>query len=226
MKIYFLKSEELALLLAIGGLDSLYGIKLNTENTDKKTVYGTMFNLQKQGVLEQNSADISITPDINEIIEDIKGAKYLIISQDKSLECPQRFIYLGEKAVSIAPYGANGDMLQLETIAREELAERLCEEGFKFDELVSDETLYNPMPIEDEAIKGEATGFESGKWGNISHFIKLMDIKGTKCLAQYLLLNEGASEYIAATKEGEIIVYAYSHRLAKKLINESLEVLT
>jgi hypothetical protein len=113
-------------------------------------------------------------------------------------------------------------MLQLETIARKELAQKLCEEGFKFDELVSDETLYNPMPIDNEAIKDEATCFESGKWGNVIHFIKVTDIKGTKCLSQYLLLSEGASEYIAATKEGETIVYAYSQRLAKEIINEDL----
>jgi hypothetical protein len=229
-KIYYLKTEELAILLAIEGLNSFYGIKLNMKNLDNKLVYETMFKLQKQGILLGNGKSVSITYEIKEVIENLKSSKILITCQSKSLEYPQKFIYLGKCPVIICPYGINSDILQIEIGNCDGLVEKICSEGFSIEQFVSDESLYNRCLIENESIQQNAEKIfksvniiEDEKWGCAVCCLRLIDIANKKFKRQYLLIQDKLNDYIAVTDKNDTKIYAYSMKLVSEILNEDLE---
>jgi hypothetical protein len=230
-KTYYLNIAELALLLTVGGMDSLYGIELDVEKLDKKKVYETIFGLQKKEMLCWNDNKLSLAYGIDTLISDIKCSKTLIIYLNSTMEYPQRFIYVGNRAVIISPYGHSGDILQVELSDISELPQNICIHGFMIEQVVNDESLYVDKPVNNELVGEKAERIftsdincmDENLWSNVVGCIRIMNITMEKCVKQYLLVQEGLNDYITDSDNQGTIIYAYSMKKILEMLTEALE---
>jgi hypothetical protein len=229
-KIYFFNTSELALLMATGGIKKLYGIKMDIDNLDRKSVYETMFELQKKGILWGDGQKLSMSGEVAEVMECINNAKIMIMYVGRTTEYPQRFVYIGENAVVISPYGITGDILRLEIIDYVGIVEKICNEWFVMNQIVSDELLYTQDVVKDEILEAnvnellqkDVNTISEEQWGYASHCIRFIDIDGQQCKRQYLLMEKGLEDYIAVSNQKDSRIYKYSLKKMSEILNDDL----
>ena len=227
-KAYYLKNLELALLLSIKGMKSLYGFKMdNIGQSGQAVIYQTLFDLEKKDLIKvEANKDIRIFSELDQILENIKSAKRMLIHIGRFSEYPDQCIYLGDRAVFVSPYGTTGDMNRLESVVGDRLIEKIFESGFCLEEIVSDEGLFRREQIENPELEEKASllfakdfaALEDSEWGNIASSLKLLSLKSGKCKKQYLLIKDTLNDYFVVTDE-KTCIYPYS----KKIIIETLK---
>lgn len=227
-KAYYLKNLELALLLSIKGMKSLYGFKMeDIRQPAKAAIYQTLFELEKKELIEVGGDKaIRIYPELDQILEDIKNAERMLLYICRASEYPDLCIYLGNRAVLVSSYGTAGDINRIQSVPEDELADKICENGFSLEEIVSDESLFIEEPIEDPELEEKAVllfpedfaGLEDKAWGNIVSSLKMISLESREYQKQYLLMKGGLHDYFAVTDE-KTCIYPYS----KKIILETLK---
>jgi hypothetical protein len=230
-KIYYFKVSELVVLLAAGGVASLYGLKMDIGSLDRKAIYETMFALQRKEILWGDGEEMSMAEDVSELIDNIKNSKLILMYVSRTTDYPQRFVYIGNKAVIVAPHGTSGDVLELEITEVSGLVDKICTEWFVLEQVISDDTLYSR-----EAVCGAAQIEENAKrllhkdinvistqqWEYALHCIRFINVNNHQCVRQYLLLEKGLNDYIAVSSPKGTDIYAYSVRKMSDILNEDL----
>jgi hypothetical protein len=232
-EIYYFKTSELALLLGAGGVKSLYGIKMDIDNLDKKAVFESMFALQKKGMFWGADQKLSMSDGMSKVIGSIKDSKVMLMYLNRTSEKPQRFVYMGNMCVIISPYGFSGDIYQLEIVDGLELEDKISGEWFVLEQAVNDKILYDENPIVDVGIEKNANKLLQSdindigdeQWGNAVCCMRLITLDGLQCIKQYLLMQKGLNDYIAVSGMDGTKVYAYSVRKLLEILKDDMGVL-
>ncbi len=230
-KLYYLKNLELALLLSLKGMKNLIGFKMDCiERSELAAVYRTLFDLEKKEFIEVgDKKQLRICPELDMVLTDIKQADRMLLCINREPEYPDRCIYLGNRAVFVSAYGAAGNMNRIESVPKNAVAEKVCENGFRLEEILSDESLYGKARIEKPELEEKAgllfgkdfTVLEEGKWGNITGCLKLVSLKNRQYKKQYLLIRDGLDDYFAVTDE-KTSIYPYSKRIIMEILNQDI----
>lgn len=221
-KAYYLKNIELALLLSIKGVKTLYGFKMNNiQNPDPKLIYQTLFELEKKNIVSfQDKENITIYSGLNQILDNIKNAEKMLLYIDIRAEHPDQCIYLGDRAVFISTYGAMQNMNRIESISIDSLAEVIYERGFCLEEILSDQILFNEKEIMNPDLTEKADvlfgkefgGLEEDEWKIMTDCLRIYSLKDNKCIKQYLLIKDKLNDYFSVTDEKGSSIFAYSKK--------------
>lgn len=234
-KAYYLQNMELALLLSIKGMNAFYGFLMETiKKPEQAAVYRALFDLEKKEmILVDGNRKVRIVPELDQLLEEIKGAGRLLLYTDRLSEFPDQCIYLGnDGAVIVSAYGTTGMMNRLEMVCREALADKICENGFRLKEIINDESLPAGKRIEEQELEEMAerfflndTPYEAADWGKAVRRLKLIGLKnGLKSgenQKQYLLIRDRLNDYFAVTDETTSI-YPYSGKLIVETLKKDL----
>jgi hypothetical protein len=232
-EIYYFKTSELALLLVAGGVKSLYGIKMDIDNLDKKAVYEAMFGLQKKGMLCGDGQKLSMSDSMSKVIGSIKDSGVMLMYLNRTPEKPQRFVYMGNMYVIISPYGLSGDIYQLEIADGLELEDKISGEWFVLEQALNDEMLYDENPVVDmdieenaeKLLQSDINVISGEQWGTAVCCMRLVTSDGQQCIKQYLLMQKGLNDYIAVSGMDGTKVYAYSVRKLLEILKDDMGVL-
>lgn len=226
-KAYYLKDLELALFLSLKGMKELYGFRMkHIQTPDPALIYQTIFELKKESLLsvqksqEHEKEQITINPELDQVLDIIKNAEKMLLYFNRQSERPDRCIYLGDQAVLISAYGVTGNMNLIESVPVDELPEKICECGFCIEELLNDESIYQEDEIEYPALQQKAdvlfdkefATLDNTEWGSVTDCLKLISLKSRKYIRQYLLIKEGLNDYFIVTDKERSHVFMYSRK--------------
>lgn len=231
-KAYYLKSVELALLLSLKGVKELYGFRMEQADApDTETVYRAVFALEQQRLITVDAAKrIVMAPDVDRLTDAIAGAEQMLLYTSRDPGRPQQCIYVGSGAVMVTPGGTHNDMHRIRQIPREELAGELWEQGFRIDELLSDECLYSAeeLDLPEQAARAahlldEAdVRMEDAAWDGITDCLRLYRLRDRTCIRQYVLMRDTLRDYFAAADREGSRIYPYSRRIVVDTLQKEI----
>ncbi|MBQ6787678.1 MAG: hypothetical protein IJO85_08150 [Lachnospiraceae bacterium] len=130
---YCIHEMEFGVLLAVKGLQELYGMQLNGLDTITQTdIYQIVFNMLKKGFLETTESRIRVEEVLDHWIDRIKTAECFIVCADVDELIPESYFYIGnDNGVFIQPVGQQGNMLYLENITRGEMWDYIQSKGLQ-----------------------------------------------------------------------------------------------
>ena len=206
-KAYYLKSVELALLLSLKGVKELYGFRMEQADApDTETVYRAVFALEQQRLITVDAAKrIVMAPDVDRLTDAIAGAEQMLLYTSRDPGRPQQ-------------------------IPREELAGELWEQGFRIDELLSDECLYSAeeLDLPEQAARAarlldEAdVRMEDAAWDGITDCLRLYRLRDRTCIRQYVLMRDTLRDYFAAADREGSRIYPYSRRIVVDTLQKEI----
>lgn len=231
-KAYYLKNQELAVLLSIKGMSELYGIKMeDIGSPDKTLVYQTLFGLEKKQILSADwneKGERAIHPEINDMLDHIRNAEKILLYSGRTYEHSGQCIYLGSRAVLLSVRGEGGGMKRMQSIPLDLLSKKICEYGFFLKEIISDKSLFRDAEIERPEIRemadsvfGKAAN-EWETWEEIRKCLRMVSVRSGKCIRQYLLVRGRMNDYFIVTDEAASHVYAYSERKVMEVLKRDL----
>ncbi len=235
-KAYYLQNMELALLLSVKGMNVFYGFLMDTiKKPEQAAVYRALFDLEKKELISvDDNRKVTILPELDQLLEEMKAAKRLLLYTDRFSEFPDQCIYLGDGGgVFVSSYGTTGMVNRLEMVCREALADKICENGFCLKEMINDESLFTEKQIRVQELEEMAERFflhdlipfEEADWGKAVRRLKLVCLKnGLKSgenQKQYLLIRDRLNDYFAVTDETTCI-YPYSGKLIMETLKKDL----
>lgn len=140
-KAYYLKSNELKILLALKGMKELYGFKFGDDKElDRVQIHQALFEMHKRELVYTDGEKLRLIPDIDEIVKNIcKASRVLILSESEG-RYPEQCVYIADKAVCVQIIGENKENIRLENIEKEYLPEWLTDAGGNLDQLIGDES--------------------------------------------------------------------------------------
>lgn len=226
-KAYYLKNLELAVLLAVKGMDQLFGIRMKgLKNPEKSEVYRTLFALEKKGMLSVQGKRTVIGAELNRMLDMIRSAGMMFCYTSRKSEHPDLCVYLSEEAVLLSGCGRSGEMNRMESVSLEFLPEKISECGFFLEEPEQQESPYREEKAEMPAFAAQADalfGKEIGAmkeedWGNAQECLRIFSLRSMKCVKQYVLIRDRLYDYIGQTDETGTDIYRYSERKMAELL--------
>lgn len=122
---YYIQETELSILLAIKGLQELYGIRLNgIESITQEEIYQTVFTMLKKGILNKLQDRIQIEDSLDNLMDVIKNAQSFWVYADVDDSSPESYYYVaGKDAILIQSGGQQNNLLSIEKMTSEEIME-------------------------------------------------------------------------------------------------------
>lgn len=154
-KEYCIQETELCILLALKGMQTLYGVRLSSaESMTRETLCRCLFAMQKKGIVGRPSSSDDafwIEENMDECAGLIQAASRFIVLADADEQIPERYFYVaGDTAVMLQPAGQQGGAFHMKKISKEAMWAVIGESGLGTEE----EAMSVP-----EDIRREAQGF-------------------------------------------------------------------
>ena len=130
---YYIHETEFGVLLAMKGLQELYGIQLNgIESITQTDIYQTVFNMLKKGILNTQEGQIQIEEALDNWIDMIKDAQSFIVFADADELIPESYFYVARGyAIFIQSMGQQGNLLYLEKITPDKMWNNIRSNGLQ-----------------------------------------------------------------------------------------------
>lgn len=231
-KAYFLKNLELALLLSVKGMKELYGLKMgNMQNPGQALVYQALFELEKNHLISfHDKENIEISPEMEQILENIKNTGKILLYYNKAAEYPDQCIYLDNSAVFVSSCGTLSNRYRIKGVPLESVPEEVCECGFHIKEMLDERTLFREEEIENAELAETIRLFFSKspaalreeEWGCIKDCISVISLKNRQCVRQYLLMKDGLSDYFSVADEEKVHIFNYSKKKVIDILRKEI----
>ena len=223
---YYLRQEELAVLLSMKGMRQLFGFRMDVHGEmDQEALYRILFEMARQNMLSVCENRILIDECLSEILNDLVKAEYMW-TLTAGEEYPECCIYAGQKLVFVSLQGQDGQMYRAEAVDRKEAYLKMQEYGF-FVPGVLDKNQTCPGKQEEYLQMQKLSGklYEQEKEDIIRRE------KVSCCLIQYsviqkrkvrqlLIINGVLDDYLALSNGEQNQVYVYSDEKAEELFLE------
>lgn len=225
-KAYYLKEEELAVLLSITGVRQLYGFRMD-DSVDIKSerLHRLLFEMAKKGILSLEGGNFRIHADIEAVLRKLaKADNVLLLSGGE--EYSENCIYIAGDVVFIQLMGKSGRRYRIELTDREKAVTRIQEYGWKV-----------PGPMENrQAVPTDDTLC----WKLLERAKSLYDMdresllqqKDVRCsliqyavsqrrkLQQFLILIGVLEDYIVVSNDEQNFVWLYSDERSRELLGQ------
>lgn len=222
-KAYYLKVNELKILLALKGMKELFGFTLSGEEMNREQVNRALFEMHKKDLVASDGTRLKLIPEMDDILQQICNAGKILLFSEQEGKYPQQCIYLAESAVSLQIVGENRENVRLEKISKENLPEWLTLAGGQLEQLVGDESLYCAKPVEETRwqLLGKQL-FEEDMSAVFEHdpvkaCFDLLSVVTKKRVERIFLVRDNVQDYIVTGNGLQSSVYEYSK---KKLVQE------
>lgn len=223
---YYLKEEELAVLLAIMDVHQLYGFQMNgCADIKSRDLHEILFGMARKGILSSKDGRPRIYTDMEIVLKDIAGAENVLILAGRE-ECPESCIYAGSHIVFVQLLGQSGRIYRIESTDREKAVLKMQEYGWRTPGAAADVQ----VGTENEEVRLQM----QKQAGILYHMDKesLLQKKEILCalmqysvrqsrkIRQLLILNGVLEDYITVSDGEQDSIYLYSHAKARELLGQ------
>lgn len=228
-KAYYLKEEELAVLLAITGVRQLYGFQMeDSVDIGGEKLRRTLFEMAKKGILSSEEGKLRIHAEIEAVLKELAGADNVLLLSGGE-EYPENCIYIARNTVFVQLLGQSGRRYRLELVTREKTAERIQEYGWKVPGLIENTRIYP----EDEALcqklrerarilydMDRESLLQQGK--EVRSVLIQYSVDRHRKLQQLLLIRGELEDYIVVSSEQQDVIWLYSDAKSKELLGQMI----
>lgn len=225
-KAYYLRQEELAVLLSMKGMRQLFGFRMDVHGEmDQEALYRILFEMARQNMLSVCENRIQIDECLSEILNDLVKAEYMW-TLTAGEEYPECCIYPGQKLVFMNLQGQDGRIYRAESVDRREAYLKMQEYGF-FVPGVLDKNQTCPGSQEEYLQMQKLAGklYEQEKEDIIQQekvrcCLAQYSLKQKRKVRQLLIINGVLDDYLAFSDGQQNQVYVYSDEKAEELLFE------
>lgn len=226
-KAYYLKEEELAVLLAFKHVRQLYGFRMEAAvGMDRETLNRIMFGMAKKEILTIAHGGIQIDAGMEAVLDDMAGARNVLTLTGRP-EYPECCIYAGQNLVFVQTLGQEGKRYRMEPVERQEACPKMREYGWVVPGVLDRARAGQ----EDEKQNRQLQELAGRLYGQEKERI-LREREVGCCLIQYavpqirkirqlLLINDGLEDYLTVSDGETDAVYLYSDEKSEELLLEA-----
>ncbi len=227
-KAYYLKQEELAVLLALQGVQQLYGFRMDMAgNMNKEELHKILFEMARKNLLSVTGRCIEMDTDLSAVLKDLVQAE-TVLHLTGTEEYPECCVYIGVNLVFSQLLGQNGQICRLEPVNRQDAYLKMREYGFLAPGVLERTGIYAEEEKDCPQIQELA-----GKLYAQEKECVIQQKEIGCCLTQYsamegrkgrqLLIVSGVLEdYLTLSSDGQNLVYVYSDEKARELLEEMM----
>ena len=228
-KAYYLKQEELAVLLAMNRVQRLYGFRMDA-GMDREELSRILFEMARKNILSVSENSILMEPDLSAALKDLAQAENILILTGTE-EYPECCIYVGhvgQNVVFVHLVGQGGQMYCIESVEWTEACVKMREYGFLAPGLLERTRIYAEEEKDCPQIQELA-----GKLYAQEKECVIQQKEIGCCLTQYsamegrkgrqlLIVNGVLEDYLTLSSDGQNLVYVYSDEKARELLEEMM----
>lgn len=227
-KAYYLKEEELAVLLSLKQVRALYGFRMGTGvDMNRKTLHRILFGMAKKNILTISGRQIRMDAGLEAVLADMAEAGS-VLTLTGTAEYPECCIYAGRELVFVRLLGQNGKRYRLESVKRQEAGLKMRECGWSVPGVL-DKTQTNREEKEQCQRMQELAEM---LYGQDKERI-LQEKKVRCCLMQYvvpqvkktrqlLILSDVLEDYITVSDGDRSAAYLYSDEKSEELLEQAI----
>ena len=228
-KAYYLKQEELAVLLAMNRVQRLYGFRMDA-GMDREELSRILFEMARKNILSVSENSILMEPDLSAALKDLAQAENILILTGTE-EYPECCIYVGhvgQNVVFVHLVGQGGQMYCIESVEWTEACVKMREYGF----LIPGVLEKMQTCSEEEEVDPEVQELARRLYGQEKE--KIVQHKEVKCcllqysvlqaqkIRQLLIIGGGLEDYLVCSDKEQDLVYLYSEEKAVELLEEMM----
>lgn len=224
-KAYYLKEEELAVLLSIMGVRQLYGFRMDRcADIWGDELHRILFGMARKGILSLKDGKLLIHTQTEAVLRDIVGADSVLILTGGE-KYPESCIYAGNNMVFVQLLGQSGKICRIEPVCRKRAAQKMQEYGWTVPGAAAD--------AQAVCTGDEETCLQLQKQAGILYHMEkdeLLQKKEVLCtLTQYsvrqnrkirrlLILNGVLGDYMTVSDGKQNFIYPYSQENSEELL--------
>lgn len=225
-KAYYLKQEELAVLLAMNRVRQLYGFRMDA-GMDREELSRILFEMARKNILSVSESSILMDPDLSAALKDLAQAENILILTGAE-EYPECCVYVGQNVVFVHLAGQGGQMYCIESVGRTEACVKMREYGF----LIPGVLEKMQTCSEEEEAYPEIQELARRLYGQEKE--KIVQHKEVKCcllqysvlqaqkIRQLLIIGGVLEDYLVCSDKEQDLVYLYSEEKAVELLEEMM----
>ncbi len=230
-KAYYLKQEELAVLLTMNGVRQLYGFRMDTDvDMDREKLNKILFEMNRKNILSVSENHIRMDEDLSAVLKDLAQAETVLILTGTE-EYPECCIYAGQNLIFVHLLGHSGQIYRIEPVEKKEACSKMREYGFLVPGVLEKRQAYlgdGEAQEEHLQIKELARKLYGQEKDNIMRqeevrcCLAQYSVLQTKKVRQLLIINGGLEDYLACSDKAKDLVYVYSDEKANELLTQMM----
>lgn len=225
---YYLKQEELAVLLTMKGVRQLYGFRMDIRgDMGREEINKILFEMARKNILSASGERIQIDADLSEVVDDLTRAENIWILTGTE-EYPECCIYAGQNLIFVHLLGQRGQVYRMESVERKEACLKMREYGFFVPGVLEKTQTYFENEEEHLQIQELARKLYGREKENIMQpkevrcCLQQYSVLQTKKVRQLLIINGGLEDYLVCSDEKQDLVYVYSDEKANELLEQMM----
>lgn len=228
-KAYYIREDELAILLAMAGQDELYGYPLRQMTGMGRADMGRLlFDMAGCRMLGVQGKRMQISREWQEIADGIASAEILIVSAEARQEYSERFLYVSNSPVVLHTQIHKGGMIRIERWECSDIAQRLIQHGIPPDSILPHTACTESgriapdimQKLRDMAVRlfDKPLSEVLGEKGVLSA-VGCYRTKAHRKTGQAVVCNQGIEDYLLVSDGAQSSVYGYSDKKLTEWIN-------
>lgn len=237
-KRYCFTDQEFLILAGSLGIKSLYGFKpTEPVRRQERELYQQLFRMTKKGFLEVLEDGYLVVPDIRELFRHMRNARSVISVCAVDDSFPEKCVYTGDKAVLVESGGLQGRYFKCSYDMPEQIRDQICEDGVLFSQNISDDILYDTVPMNLGLTENEELVKISARLEELSVTERFRELK--RCGAhtvmekksvcddsaqkRLLLVERPVYDVILLQSDEKVEIFHYSRRLLLEELQKWME---
>ena len=215
---FFLKGEELLVLLLLSGVEKLYGFQIPAmEHFTEREAEQAIFTLGQKGFAVEEAGQIKLNDKVKAFVELMVSADSAVYAQKNGLKMESLCLYLNsaekeKPVVCMEIIGEEGKILRISFY--ENVLTCIEEKGFLLEEIFADDMLYQ------ENEWKEDIDLKNMKWQTS---LEVSNVRTGELQKRLLFFKCPIKDFLLEEAGEKKTIYVYSRRMLKKRLYEEAE---
>lgn len=219
-------TTELLVLLALKKAKGIYGLFDDNAELSQKDINEIVFHLFKNGILDRNGDEFIISDEVSDILDDIIGAKRLIVFSASDESMYEQCAYVGKRSVYLRFDGSDSKRVHIYPADLNELAESVVDSGWGIESILpsTDSVIADDMDSITEDLDIQTLSKqEILSKASVHSLIEVVELKNNTVTSKVIVFCKGVDDYIICNNGNESKVYRYTEELIRKIIISEAE---